>query len=178
MNPPRHPREEYGRWLFPVSAIVAWAAMLIAGVLPHTPATAAEAAFKPHYVSLRHATVNARSGPGTRYPIAWVYKRSGMPVEALAEFDNWYKVRDVEGDEAWIHRRLLSSDRTGMILGATRALRADPSEQSAPVAYAEAGVVAKILSCRSQWCRLSLQGRRGWVLRDQLWGTYANEEFN
>jgi SH3-like domain-containing protein len=122
--------------------------------------------------------VNARSGPGTRYPISWVYKRAGLPVEALAEFDNWYKVRDVEGDEGWIHRRLLSAERTGLIAGETRTVRSDPQENSAVVLYAEPGVVARIIACKAQWCRLNLQGRKGWLPREHLWGVYPEENFN
>ena len=51
----------------------------------------------PRFVSLKSAEVNLRTGPGTRYPIEWVYKRRALPVEIIAEFDNWRRVRDWEG---------------------------------------------------------------------------------
>ncbi|MSO64989.1 MAG: hypothetical protein EXQ85_04190 [Alphaproteobacteria bacterium] len=155
-------------------ALVASAQLLLTAL----DSSAAERNFKPHFVSLRHATVNVRAGPGTRYPIAWVYKRAGLPVEALAEFDNWYRVRDIEGDEGWIHRRLLSSDRTTLIAGATRTVRNQPRDDASPVLFAEMGVVARLLACKGEWCRINVHGRKGWLPRDQLWGAYPREDFD
>ncbi|MEI3544712.1 MAG: hypothetical protein V8R23_00280 [Alphaproteobacteria bacterium] len=40
----------------------------------------------PRMVSLRSNLINARSGPGARYPIEWVYMQKGAPVEIVAEF--------------------------------------------------------------------------------------------
>ena len=34
----------------------------------------------PRMVSLRSSLINVRSGPGSRYPIEWVYKQKGAPV--------------------------------------------------------------------------------------------------
>ena len=48
----------------------------------------------PRFVTLRSDEVNVRTGPGERYPIEWVFTRKGMPVEILAEFDVWRKIRD------------------------------------------------------------------------------------
>jgi len=48
----------------------------------------------PRFVSLRSNEVNLRTGPGLTYPIDWIYKRDGMPVEVIQEFDTWRKIRD------------------------------------------------------------------------------------
>ena len=53
----------------------------------------------PRFVSLRSDKVFARTGPALRYPIKWVYVRSGMPIEIIQEFDTWRKVRDIKGEE-------------------------------------------------------------------------------
>ncbi len=37
----------------------------------------------PRWVTLKSNEVNMRTGPGTRYPIQWVYRRAGMPVGAI-----------------------------------------------------------------------------------------------
>ena len=50
----------------------------------------------PRFVSLRSDKVNMRTGPGFRYPIDWVYKRLNMPMEVVAEFGTWRKVRDFQ----------------------------------------------------------------------------------
>lgn len=41
----------------------------------------------PRFVSLRSNHINARSGPGARYPIEWVYMQKNAPVEIVAEFE-------------------------------------------------------------------------------------------
>ncbi len=66
----------------------------------------------PRYVSLRAEEVNMRTGPGVRYPVDWVYKRRNLPVEIIAEFGTWRKIRDVEGAQGWIHQSMLSNRRT------------------------------------------------------------------
>ena len=42
----------------------------------------------PRFVSLRSSPVNARSGPGVKYPIEWVYMQKSAPVEIIAEFED------------------------------------------------------------------------------------------
>jgi SH3-like domain-containing protein len=36
-------------------------------------------------------------------------------------------------------------------------------------------VIGQVLECRPQWCRLDVQGNRGWLPRTDLWGLYPNE---
>src|SRR5262245_3148556 len=51
----------------------------------------------PRFVSLKSDRVNMRSGPGTEYPMQWVYRRAGLPVEVIREFEAWRQVRDADG---------------------------------------------------------------------------------
>ena len=48
----------------------------------------------PRYVSLKSDHVNVRAGPTKDNDVAWIYTRSGLPVEITAEFENWRRVRD------------------------------------------------------------------------------------
>ena len=57
----------------------------------------------PRYVSLKSDHVNVRAGPTKDNDVAWVYTRSGLPVEITAEFENWRRVRDSEGAEGWVY---------------------------------------------------------------------------
>ena len=52
----------------------------------------------PRFVTLADVQVNARAGPGFRFPINWVYVRKGLPVEVIDEFGHWRRTRDVDGD--------------------------------------------------------------------------------
>ena len=51
----------------------------------------------PRFASVRSDEANVRTGPGTRYPVEWVFKRKSMPVEIVAEYENWRKIRDWQG---------------------------------------------------------------------------------
>ena len=68
----------------------------------------------PRYVSLKSDHVNVRAGPTKDNDVAWVYTRSGLPVEITAEFENWRRVRDSEGAEGWVYHSLLSGRRTAI----------------------------------------------------------------
>lgn len=130
----------------------------------------------PRFVSLRSAEINLRTGPGPTYPIEWVYLRRNMPVEVIAEFDNWRKVRDWQGTVGWVHQNLLSGERFARIIDAERVLL-NQAESGAPVARLMPGVIARILRCGPEWCELETGGYRGWLSRDDFWGVYPQETF-
>mgnify|MGYP000508752696 CR=1 FL=1 len=69
----------------------------------------------PRYVSLKSDHVNVRAGPTKDNDVAWVYTRTGLPVEITAEFENWRRVRDSEGAEGWVYHSLLSGRRTAVV---------------------------------------------------------------
>lgn len=129
----------------------------------------------PRYVSLRSDEVNLRTGPGVRYPVEWVLERRHMPVEILAEFENWRKIRDWQGTEGWVHESMLSGRRYAVVTGEIRDLRRQPEPTSPPVARLQPGVVAEMLECRGEWCRLDADGFKGWLLRSEFWGVYPKE---
>jgi SH3-like domain-containing protein len=153
------------------------AALLLSLLAAAFPVAAAEegAAKLPRFASLRSDDVNLRVGPGENYPIEWVYKRKDLPVEILRQFQNWRQVRDWQGTEGWVYERMLGSRRAVIVTGATRALHEAPAANSAVVARAEPGVVARLLQCRGAWCRIAADGHSGWVARGQIWGVFPDE---
>ena len=88
----------------------------------------------PRFVSLRATVVNLRTGPGVRYPVDWVYESKYLPIEVIAEFENWRKVRDVQGTQGWIHQSMLSSRRTFIIISNMQTLRKKGQTKSLAVA--------------------------------------------
>jgi SH3-like domain-containing protein len=131
----------------------------------------------PRFVSLAATEVNLRTGPGTRYPKAWVFHRRGLPMLLTAEHEHWRKVRDVDGAEGWVHQSLLSGRRRGLVVGAVRTLRAAPDPQAPALLQAEPGVMGPLLACRGDWCEMEIAGRRGWVQRDGIFGALPGESF-
>jgi SH3-like domain-containing protein len=131
----------------------------------------------PRFVSLdrRRSEANVRFGPGKQYPINWVFTRPSVPLEVIAEFDNWRKIRDHEGEEGWISSQLLSGDRTILIQGAVRDLRRTPDADARIILRAEPGVIGSLLECQNTWCRVEIEGQRGWMKQDDFWGTLPGE---
>jgi SH3-like domain-containing protein len=129
----------------------------------------------PRFVSLRADEVNLRTGPGERYPIDWVLTRKGLPVEILEEFEAWRKIRDSQGSEGWVHQRMVTGTRNVIVTGDVRTLRTDADAAAPAVARAEPGVIGHLLDCRDGWCRVELQGIKGWVKRSEMWGVYPTE---
>jgi SH3-like domain-containing protein len=129
----------------------------------------------PRFVSLRSGEVNVRTGPGARYPVEWVFTKRGMPVEVIAEFDTYRKIRDHQGASGWVHQSMLVGKRSALIVGATRTLRKERSNDAQAAALVEPGLIGRLLECRDTWCRLEISGYKGWLKRDEFWGTYPGE---
>jgi SH3-like domain-containing protein len=131
----------------------------------------------PRFVSLRSDEVNLRTGPGVRYPVDWVYTRRDLPVEVIAEFEAWRKIRDWQGAEGWVHQSMLSARRMVVVTGQQRQLRSDADEKSPALAKLDVNVIGRLLSCprAKGYCRVDVDNIQGWLKRDEFWGVYNGE---
>ncbi|MGE0231523.1 MAG: SH3 domain-containing protein [Flavobacteriaceae bacterium] len=133
----------------------------------------------PRFVSLKSDRVNVRAGPGQDYPVTWIFNLAGMPVEIIAEFENWRRIRDSEGAEGWIYHSLLSGRRTGVITPWEGGDKVYPmfssQEQGRIVAHLRPNLVVNIHHCDSQWCEIATRGYEGYVPQKDLWGVYPGE---
>src|ERR1700755_436903 len=131
----------------------------------------------PRYVSLKSDHVNVRAGPTKDNDVAWVYTRSGLPVEITAEFENWRRVRDSEGAEGWVYHSLLSGRRTAVVTMKTKDELAPLYDRTdgntAGAARLQAGVVAQVKKCAAGWCHVAGNGFDGWIQQQRLWGGFA-----
>jgi len=133
----------------------------------------------PRFVSLKSEETNIRTGPGTRYPIQWVYHRAHMPVEVVDEFDTWRKIRDKDGTSGWVHHTMLSGKRYAMITGKEpRIMRIDASDTAKPLFKVAPTVFGALTECAPAWCRVQVSGRKAWIQKDYLWGVYMQEVFD
>ena len=164
------------RMLAPISLVLF--ACLLAGA-PRT-ALSQEASV---FAVVKASPANVRLGPSFDHAVKWVYRRSGVPVAVIERFEHWRRIRDVDGDEGWVHFALLDSTARGAIVrrvgaedaGAPLPLLADADASAAAVALLEPGVVLEVLSCAEAWCRVTAGERRGWVLRKGLWGVDSGD---
>ena len=138
----------------------------------------------PRYVSLKSDRVNLRNGPGTDYPTGWVYRRAGLPLEVVKEFEGWRQVRDADGATGWVLQSFLSGRRTGLVIPwelksgsplPQEPIRSSDSENSGMVAKVEAGVIANVHSCDGRWCRVTIDNFAGYIEQKKLWGVYPGE---
>jgi SH3-like domain-containing protein len=169
-----------GRWgTAVVLAAIGWAGSSTALLAAKDSPSSTSGLPIPRYVSLKSDHVNVRAGPTKDNDVAWVYTRSGLPVEITAEYENWRRVRDSEGAEGWVYHSLLSGRRTAVITMKNKDDlapvydKADPA--SSVAAKLQVGVVAQIKRCASGWCRVLGNGFDGWIQQERLWGVYADE---
>lgn len=134
----------------------------------------------PRFVSLKAEKVNVRRGPSSDHPVAWVFQRKGLPVEIVAEFENWRRVRDSDGEEGWILQNMLAGKRTAEIApwkqGQNVPLMQNPKSGAGIVAEVGSGVVAEVENCDGAWCELNAGGYTGFIEQTQLWGVYPGEK--
>ncbi len=131
----------------------------------------------PRFMSLRFDDVNLRVGPGTRYPIDWVYHRRDLPVEVIRELDDWRLVQDQDNIRGWVRAQTLSPRRGFVVRGAERALRSKPADDASPVALLKPGVVGLLHACAAgkAWCEAEVGQYHGWLKRDDIYGVYTAE---
>lgn len=133
----------------------------------------------PRFVSLKTDKVNLRAGPSQNYPIKLVYVRKGLPLEVIAESELWRRVRDMDGEEGWVHSATLDGARYLFVRGdgsdRAVALRQDPGRDAPIDSLAQPGVIGQLNKCRIDWCLMEAQGQTGWVHRSLVWGVYADE---
>jgi len=133
----------------------------------------------PRFVSLKTDVVNVRRGPSNDHEVAWVFRRKGLPVEIIAEFEHWRRIRDSDGEEGWVYQSLLAGNRTAIVepwkKGTSVALRKEPQSAAPAVALLKSGVIAEVEKCTGQWCELSVGGYDGWIDQAALFGVYPGE---
>ena len=132
----------------------------------------------PRFVSLKSDRVNLREGPSKEHRTAWVFQRAGLPVEIIAEFDNWRRIRDSEGSEGWVLHSLLSGRRTALVApwrkGDVVPLMTQAGGGSV-AANLQSGLVVNVRRCDRSWCRVSGREFDGFIDQKMLWGVYADE---
>ena len=134
----------------------------------------------PRFVSLKADRVTVRGGPDKAHDVAWIYTRTGWPVEITAEFENWRRIRDCDGAEGWVYHSLLSGKRMAAVQLKSKsdlaALYQGPDTRAAVLARLQVGVLGSVKRCTGTWCQISGEGFAGWIEQSALWGVYPDEK--
>ncbi len=128
---------------------------------------------KDYFASIRASKANVRSGPGQHYPIKFIFHARGIPVHVISEYDNWNEIKDHEGQTGWVSKALITKRRSLMVVTSSNQnvnLHNKNSDKSRVLYYLKNFVIGDYLECEGDWCRMKVEGRKGWVKKAYLYG--------
>ncbi len=130
----------------------------------------------PRFVTTKSNEVNARKGPGVRYPTEWVFIKKGEPIEITTEFDQWRYITDVKGEGGWVHSSVLSGKRSVIIKSKNiEPLRKSADKTSRVIAKLSPNLRCAFKVCKKDWCKIDCQSNSGWIEKKHLWGVYPED---
>jgi len=134
-------------------------------------ALAASAAAGAEFRSVGERAAVLYDAPSARADRLFVASRL-YPFEVLVRLDQWTKVRDANGEVAWIENRALGDRRTVMVTVPLADVRAAPDAQSALVFEAYKQVLLDVLEPPANgWIRVRhADGQQGYVRVEHVWG--------
>jgi len=96
----------------------------------------------------------------------------GMPLEILARYGDWVKVRDAEGELSWTEAKGLVAQRNVVVKLAQARVRASPDDSAAVVMTADKGVLLELIdTLGTGWAQVRHRdGIVGFVRITEVWG--------
>jgi SH3 domain protein len=139
--------------------------VLAAAALAAAPALAAE------YRSLGDRATILYDAPSTRADRLFVASRQ-YPFEVLVKLDQWTKVRDSNGEVAWVENKAFGDRRTALVTVPLADVRAAPNAQSALVFEAYKNVLLEIVEPAAEgWIKVRHRdGQQGYIRITHVWG--------
>ena len=126
----------------------------------------------PRWAMLRRNEVYARNGPSKDNPKVWTYRVAALPVQIISETRDWRLVCDPDGGVAWVSKTMLQAPRTVMSPFQVKLNLHSGADESSPVkAVVRPKVLAQLVKCKKDWCKVSVDGVSGWAPQKSLWGT-------
>ncbi len=144
------------------------AGLVLAAVGLGSPAAQVQAGGTERY-SVTVATANIRSGPGTGYDILWKAERF-YPLLVVAKKGAWYKFKDFEGDQGWIHKSLIGKVKSVIVKSDKCNVRSGPGTKYKVVFTVDSGVPFKVIERKGQWLHIRhSDGDSGWIHSSLVW---------
>jgi len=96
----------------------------------------------------------------------------GMPLEVVARYGDWVKVRDADGELSWTEGKGLAALRNVVVKAAQARVRASPDDNAALVMTADKGVLLeRIDTLGTGWTQVRHRdGIVGFVRNTEVWG--------
>jgi len=144
-------------------------------ILFASSATSENSIIPPYFGSIKWNKAFVRSGPGKQYPIKWEFHKKNLPVEVLRKYEDWLKIKYLDDDQGWIKKTQFSASRYVMVHGPAQLMREKPNDSSKALLIINKNVIGKVLLCNSEWCKISISEKSGWIIKKYLWGVYPEE---
>ena len=125
-----------------------------------------------YFASIRASKANIRSGPGQHYPIKFTFNARNIPVHVVAEYDNWNEIKDYQGSTGWVNKSLLTKRRSLMVITSSDQINMHnkPDDKSRTILYLKNFVIGDYLECQKGWCKMKINGKKGWVRTNHIFG--------
>jgi SH3-like domain-containing protein len=112
---------------------------------------------------------NIRSGPGTQYDVLWNCEKY-YPLVVQRKNGEWYRFKDFENDEGWIHSSIVDNTRSVITKNQKTNVRSGPGTQFKIVFTVEKGVPFKVIEQKGQWLNIQhADGDQGWIYNSLVW---------
>jgi len=130
----------------------------------------------PRYVSLKSNDANIRVGPSKNYPIEIKYIKKDYPLKVLEEYGDWRKVEDFKMNIGWIHKSLISGNRTGIVLSKNnKNIELLNTLGGNVVGEIGQGNIVYLKKCKIDWCYVAVKNFKGWMNKKYIWGVKEKE---
>ena len=129
----------------------------------------------PRYVSLKSNDANIRVGPSKNYPIEIKYIKKNYPLKILEEYEEWRKVEDFKKNTGWIHKSLITGNRTGIILSNEKTVKLLNTLNGNIIGEIGKGNIVFLEKCKIDSCLVLLGKFKGWMDKKYIWGVKQNE---
>ncbi|MFO0612333.1 MAG: SH3 domain-containing protein [Polyangiaceae bacterium] len=121
-------------------------------------------------LSVKAQSANFRASPNDKATIVYSADKF-YPVEVLERKSGWAKVKDFEGDTAWVAERVLGKQQTIVIHADSANIREKPTTESEVVFKVAHGEVFKVQERKDDWVKVvDTHGDGGWIRMDKTWG--------
>ena len=134
-------------------------------------ALAAAPAFAAEFRSLGDKPTILYDAPSTRADRLFAVSRN-YPFEVLVKLDQWTKVRDSNGEVAWVENAALGARPTVLVTVPLADVRAAPNAQSPLVFEAYKQVILEVVEAPAgEWVKVRHRdGQQGYIRVAHVWG--------
>lgn len=126
-------------------------------------------AFAQERMVISADVANLRSGPDSKQEVLWQVEKY-HPVLVVEKNKDWYKIKDFEGDMAWVHKSLVGNMNGVITIKDNCNVRSQPDSTGKILFTVERGVPFKVIKDKGEWIQIEhADGDIGWIHKSLVW---------